>query len=461
MSIAPGQSARYVVPKVHGDPTAARRMASAYRSLATAVSIAGRQVVALLSDSARYWSGDGHEAIASPLAQLQHDVAALVRVLDQVADDLDRFAARLERAHHHHGLSLGKLAKIGAVVAVSAAAIVVTVGAAGAVEAAAASTAVAEATEAASTATTAAASAAAGFFDSLDVLGALRPLLQFALPHLAQVEWSVGAVAGWDEATRGALDWREIGVSAGLTFIGGNVSSRVAAASDAAPAVVRHTLQASVWTGVSAADDEILNGRIDDVDLAESFVLAHGGLTAHDALESRGVLFHELDYRRAALIDGLRQPGRIVDVETAREMAVLRQPIDDLRQGKVDLYLHEGPGHTMARHVGQSTRQMRSRLLSERRVSRISTFWTDADARDTVAAALRQNPDELRRWLDDAASSRLLLRARLPYDIGMAVDRRGRVTFLKSAYVVLRRDATGVYVLTGFPRRVATSPASR
>lgn len=447
-AVAPAR--RYVVPAVPGDPAAARRMAAAYRGVADAVAANAQLISIVVRDLSTGWSGPGSRALDAPVGKVLHDAAALVRVLHEVADRLEEYAGRLERARQHHGFSLGKLVAIGAIVTVGAAAIVVTVGAAGAVEAAAASAAVADATEAAGAAAAASAGVAGGLFDVADALATFRPLLQFVVPHLLQVEWSVGTVAAYDEATRGRLDWGTLAVTGGLAFTGSVATGRVAAAMADAPAVATHAAEATVWSGVAAADDEVREGQVDGVDMLETFVLAGGALSAKDALASRGILFHPPDYRRAALVAELRRPGRIADAEVAREMALLRQPVHDLLGGNVELALQEGPGHTLRRHVSRSTSQLTARLRQDG-IPRASTFWSEADARSAIDTAITGNAAEVRAWLAAGRQGRLRLRVQLPYDVGMVAHRSGRIVLTRTACVVLARDAAGVYVLTGFP----------
>lgn len=448
-SVAPPR--RYVVPAVQGDPDAARRMAAAYRGVAGAVASSAHTVRLIAGDLTAGWTGTGSQALNVPASKVLHDAAALVRVLHEVADGLDEYAAKLERARHHHGFSLGKLVAIGAIVVVSAAAIVVTVGAAGAVEAAAASAAVADATEAAGAAAAASAGVAGGLFDVAEALAAFRPLLQFVLPHLLQVEWSVGTVAAYDEATEGRLDWRALGVTGGLAFTGSVASGGVAAAMSGAPAVATHAAEATVWSGVAAADDEILEGHVDGIDMLETFVLAGGALSAKHALQSRGILFHPPDYRRAALVAELLRPGRIVDPNVAWEMALLRQPVKELLAGKLDLAFQEGPGHTLRQHVGRSPAQLMARLRQARIIPRASTFWSAADAHDAYGRAIAANAAKVRAWLAGGDPKPLRLQVRLPYHAGMVMHRSGRLVFTGLACVVLARDGAGVYLLTSYP----------
>lgn len=452
---------RYVVPRVHGDPVAVRRLAAGCRQLADALSHAQRRVIAIVHQVDGVWSGPARQASALPVTHLLRDLHALTQALEQVADGLSSYADRLEHAQHHHGFSLHKLVAIGAVVAVSAAAVVVTMGAAGAVEAAAAGAAVAEATEAAGTAAAAATAAAAGLADSLDLMASLRPLLSFVLPQLTQVEWSAAAVAAYDEATTGRLDWHEIGISAGLSFVGSGVAARAAIGVrtsrwvQAAPGLVRriapHAAESSVWAGVSAADDRLLTGQVELVDVCESFVFSGAGTAGREALRARGIVFHEGDFHyRRALLDGLQRPGRIVDAGVARDMAVVRSRAAEFEHGRVDLGTQEGPGHTLHRHVGRDGFWLRHRSRFEHRRF-TSSYFDRRIANDTVNQVLVANRGAVGRWLADGGASRLTLRGSAPHDVGYVIDRRGTIRLARHAFVVLSRDAYGAYVLTSYP----------
>jgi hypothetical protein len=45
----------------------------------------------------------------------------------------------------------------------------------------------------------------------------------------------------------------------------------------------------------------------------------------------------------------------------------------------------------------------------------------------------------------------LRLRVTVPYDLGFGVDRHGTVRFARQAVVVLRRDQSGIVMVTSFP----------
>jgi uncharacterized protein YukE len=441
---------RYTVPTIRADPDAVYRLATAYSELAEAVRVARGKVSHVVSDLATAWSGTGQRSIDGPLETFLANAGSLAAALDQAADELEAYARQLATAHHHHRFSLHKLLVIGAITAVSATAIVVTVGAAGVVEAAAATAAVSGATEAAGAATAADVAAAGGLDVALDGLGGLRPLLGFVLPHLVQVEWSTGGMAVYDELTAGRLNWRAIAETGATAFVASGVGAKVTAAageSGWAP----HAVQGTVWASAAAGDDELLDHRLDLSDIAESFVLAGGSTAARDTLRAHGLWVPESDYRREALLDLVgHRTGRITDAAIAHEVALLRQSTRELQRGEINLALHEGPGHTMDRHVAKTAGELLTRVRGGGpRIA--STYWDETTAKAAIGETLRANATEVQRWEAAGSLGTLRLRLQTPYDVGFAINRGGRVTFVRQAIVVLRRDHAGVVVVTSYP----------
>jgi uncharacterized protein YukE len=436
---------------VSGDAGAADRLSTAYDVLANHVYAAKQQVAAVLAALSPGWQGPAARAIEGPLEAFLHNAGRLAKVLDEAAQAYSTYSHRLEQAHAEHSWSMHKLLKVGAVTAVSATAIVVTVGAAGAVEAAAAGAAVAGASTAAETGVMADVVAASALDSALESLPTLRPLLSFVLPHLLQAEWTVGAMATWNEATTDRMHWRAVGESGALAFLASGTAARgrvFVGESRWAP----HLIEGTVWGGAAGADDELINHRLSVADIAESFVLAGGGPAGRDALRTRGMWPEPPDYRREALVNLLHHAGTITDREIAHELALLRQPVKELERGTVDLRMHEGPGHTIDRHVGKSAAELRARLHSSR-VPRASTYWDQAGARDAIEAALTANRDAIRRWAAAGYPDTLRVRMNSAYDVGFVLDRRGTVRFVRRALVVLRRDPAGVVLVTSYPVR--------
>jgi uncharacterized protein YukE len=448
-SIAPPR--QYVVPTIHGDPAAAHRLADAYRELADAISAAQLRCGHIVNDLSRAWRGVGHRGIDAPVEAFLQGAGRLIRMLREAATELDVYGRHLEKAKHHHGFSLHKLLVVGAIVTVSVAAVVVTVGAAGVVEAAAATAAVGGTIEAAGAATAADLSAAAGVDVALDGASSLRPLLAFVVPHLVQVEWAAGGTAAWNELTLGRLDWGQITANGAVAFVGaGSATAATKLAADTAWASPQ-LIEGTAWAAAAAGDDELVNHRISLLDVSESFVVAGGGTLGRDALREHDLWPAETDYRREALINLRHQKGLIADRGIAHELSVLRQSAREIQRGDFDLTLHEGPGHTIGRHVGRTASELRARVRANRRISTASTYWDDNTANDSIRLAIAASQPAIARWLAAGSVAPLRLHITAPFDVGFAVNASGRVWFVRKALVVLRSDKTGIWVLTSYP----------
>jgi len=112
-------------------------------------------------------------------------------------------------------------------------------------------------------------------------------------------------------------------------------------------------------------------------------------------------------------------------------------------------------GHTLARHVGLSERELRGRLARERGLAAASTFPDRETAERAVALALATHAERIERW-----QRRGPRRANLALDIpsrsgspwGETLrrgDRRPRPA--SRARVVLRARGDGYFVLTAYP----------
>jgi hypothetical protein len=450
----------YTIPVIVGDVSAASRLGAAYLELADAVDAASSQVGLVMAQLTATWRGVGSMGSTVPVEKIRHDSAALSSVLRTAGHDLIDYAGALEKAKEHHGFSLHKLIAIGAVVVVSVAAVTVTFGAAAVIEAGAATALVAGATEAAGDATVADIAVSEGLASALSRVAALRPLLAFVVPHLAVAAWSAGSVAGYEELTDGRLNWRDIGIAGGLSFFGAAINDAVTsrlAATDwyegASPAVRYGTnalAEGTLWTGVAGLDDRIVEGHFDRTDLVEALLITGGGTVAHDMLKDSGLLFQKPDYRRAALIAGLHQPGRIIDADLAHEMALLRQPLDDVVRGDVDLALHEGPGHTISRHVGRTTQQLMARIKRER-LPRASTYWNEEIAQKAVNETLKANSAKIREWLATNPQKPLQIKHLSNDDVGFTMTRKQRIILTRRVVVVLKNVDGQLRLLTSYP----------
>jgi uncharacterized protein YukE len=423
----------FVIPRVHGDPAAARRLAASYRSAAdelAAVSTSVGHVVAELNGS---WRGGGYDGSAHPLSVLRRNAATTVRALHETADGLEAYAHKLEAAHHHHWFSLHKVLAVAAVVTITAAAVVVTMGAAAAAEAALAASAAGEATAAAGAAAAAGSGAAAGLLESTVSLAGVRALLAFAVPHLVQAELSAGFAASLEETADGRLDWHEIGVAAGAGFVGSAGAGQAARVAEAVKLAERvtpwlrvlfpHLAQAAAWTGADAGEQVASNGTVSWREL-----LLTGGLAG--AGSGTATLRATVPSMRVA---AFRQ----------------RQTLDELLAGHVDLAQHEGAdlGHTLLKHVNVSDADLWNRIVTENR-REASRFFDLTTAEQAVSDAMRIGRDQLERLRE---LPRAKVRVTLPYIVGRVMTADGELHPTRQVVIWLRRDAEGVYISSAYP----------
>lgn len=279
--MSPNAPRQYVVRKPSGEPDAARRLSEAYEELARSVDAQSRIALHVLDLLA--WRGLGAKALDAPEEVLQEAVTRISRALHRSANDLRVYAHKLERAHEHHGWSIGKLIAVGAMVTVGAAAIVVTVGAAAPAEAAAATAAVegaVEGAEAAATAAQAAGSAAAADLSAWQaLLGAVKPLAPFVVPHLISAGASVGFDAASELLTDQRLDAHSLEVAAVVGFTGSAATSAVETKLAKAPDAVRRLVEGGTWAGGGTVGEYADDGQ---VDAADSAAFGLTGLVARD-----------------------------------------------------------------------------------------------------------------------------------------------------------------------------------
>jgi trimeric autotransporter adhesin len=421
---------QYVVPRVHGDPAAARALASTYRVLAEDVDASARTAARMMAELSAAWRGRGQHASAHPGEVLQRNAAVTSRALHDAADALDAYAHKLEAAHHHHFFSLHKLMAVAAVVTVTAVAVVVTMGAAAAAEAAIAASAAGEATAAAGAAAAASSGAAAGLLESTAGLAGVRALLSFVVPHLVQAELSAGFAATVEESVDGRLDWHEIGTAAGAGFAGSagaasaaRVAQSVKFAKETWPllhALLPHLGQAAAWGGVDAGQQ-----------------VADGG---------------HLSLRELLLSTGLAGAGSAMStrIPLVAHAYSGRQTAGQMLAAGVDLTAHEGDtlGHTLAKHVNVTDADLRARIIGENR--KWASRFYDADAATrAIDFVLERNRDKLLAFA--GSGGELRLRAVCPSPIGVVMDRSLSLHEATQVVVRLVRDNDGIFIMTAYP----------
>ena len=275
--LAPPQ--RYVVAKPSGDPDAARRLASAYDACADALVAQVRVATDVLDRLGAAWRGTSAHAAHEPERVLTEDALRVAHALRQSASDLRHYAHKLERAHEHHGWSLGRLVALGALVTVGVAAVVVTVGAAAPAEAAAAAAAVETAEAASAAAGTASATAASSLAGWQALLTAVRPLAPFVVPHLVSAGASVGIESLSDLVAGQRLELHSLEVAAAVGFAGSSVGGTVEKRLLEAPKLVRRLAEGGVWAANGTAGGYADGDELDPVD---SLAFGLTGLVARD-----------------------------------------------------------------------------------------------------------------------------------------------------------------------------------
>lgn len=293
----PGPGPRqYVVRRPSGDPDAVRRLATAYDDLATAV--AAQTEVAAHVLAALAWDGLGAHAVTAPEALLQQDAARVARALRESAVDLRAYAHRLQHAHEHHGWSLGRLVALGALVTAGAAAVVVTVGATAPAEAALA-TAIIEGAEAATAAADAASAAAAGSLATWQsLLGAIRPLAPFVVPHLVSAAGSVGFDAISELLTVHRVDVHSLEVAAAVGFAGSDSGAAAESSATGMSDVAKRVMEGGVWAAIGTIGEYADEGP----DLADTVAFGLTGVVARDVrrLVDESITSDQRSHRPAA-----------------------------------------------------------------------------------------------------------------------------------------------------------------
>jgi hypothetical protein len=119
-------------------------------------------------------------------------------------------------------------------------------------------------------------------------------------------------------------------------------------------------------------------------------------------------------------------------------------------------------GHTLKRHVGKTDADLRSRLDQER-IAATSTYTDRATAERAVAAALKQNEDKVRGWVNQRGSHpNLVLDYDAPEPIGRTLSRGPSapsscshavvvLKYIQAADSALPLDSS-FFVLTSYPQ---------
>lgn len=127
-----------------------------------------------------------------------------------------------------------------------------------------------------------------------------------------------------------------------------------------------------------------------------------------------------------------------------------------IRRGTISLNAEEiAGGHTILKHIGKTEKELRDRLLRERRIPAASTFRSLKDAERSVAETIRANKSKIKEWAKDAPVGRA---KGFEYDVGKVVGhgvvrKTGKLQDMTKVRVVLKKvsDKNRVYfVLTSY-----------
>ncbi|MDF0606628.1 hypothetical protein HZU77_013340 [Neisseriaceae bacterium TC5R-5] len=125
--------------------------------------------------------------------------------------------------------------------------------------------------------------------------------------------------------------------------------------------------------------------------------------------------------------------------------------------GRISLLEHEAMGgHTLARHINRTEKQLRARLVAEPNLKAASSFYHLQAAESAVSQVLARNATRINAWAKNASlGSRLPLNEDLGSVLGHGVVRRtGKLTPMTKVFVMLecvKRNGVPYYVLTAYP----------
>ncbi len=112
-------------------------------------------------------------------------------------------------------------------------------------------------------------------------------------------------------------------------------------------------------------------------------------------------------------------------------------------------------GHLIARHIGQSLRDLEMRLQNEVTLRAASSFWDQEAAKASVCYAVMSSLSQVLSWLQAGPNNRLPITTNVPvrHSIGYALVRNQvRVRFCRNVRVVLERlQPNDFFIVTGYP----------
>jgi len=151
--------------------------------------------------------------------------------------------------------------------------------------------------------------------------------------------------------------------------------------------------------------------------------------------------------------------GTVVDIAVPLVAAAgaSASRIASIRAGRISLIEEEtAGGHTIAKHVGRTEAELRTRLAAERNIPAASSFKNLGAAENAVSEAIQANVGNIRQWaLRAPVGDRFRVVFSSSRVVGYGVVRAtNRLQEMKKVLVVLEKSNIGgkiYFVLTSFP----------
>ena len=112
-------------------------------------------------------------------------------------------------------------------------------------------------------------------------------------------------------------------------------------------------------------------------------------------------------------------------------------------------------GHTRERHIGKSVSWLQKRAKTLPPDYEASSFNTEANANLTQARFVKQYKREIKRWLDSTQTRPFVREIEMDREIGIVVNRSGKVWRTNKATVVLGKNSSelGYKAVTSYPNK--------
>ncbi|MBS9425184.1 RNase A-like domain-containing protein [Photorhabdus caribbeanensis] len=157
--------------------------------------------------------------------------------------------------------------------------------------------------------------------------------------------------------------------------------------------------------------------------------------------------------------------GLTVDIAVPLSFASIAGAVRvaSVRVGRIKLIEHESPtglkpgGHTLAKHVGLSEQELRARLLNNKSVSRVSTFYNQDVAEKVISKALKNNQIKITTLLKHTpkgVKQEIDYISNTPVGFGFTKKSENLQELYKVRVVLYKSEFNGkqYYILTAFPK---------